>query len=125
MTIKKTPINVTVALGETTGNSTINQITGEFLAIVFALPDDAPAGALYHIYQLSPQITLLQVTGQQIADQDDSLFAPRKLADAPDGYTIGEGGAPFPTVIPLVARIRMDITAAVAGTYTAYLYYEQ
>ena len=123
MAINRTSISITLASGETSGDNTIAQVTGELLNIVFDLPDNAPAAAQYHIYQLSPQITLLQVTGQQIADQDDGLFTPRKLADTPEGYAVGEGGAPFPTTIPLAARLRMDITGAVAGTYTAYIYY--
>lgn len=125
MAMTKGSISVTVASGKTSDNNTTSQITGELKAIAFALPDGAPAGAQYHIYQTSPEITLLEVSGQQIADRDDNIFCPRKLADTQDGQSIGAGSVPFPTIIPLHSPIRMDVSGAVPGTYVAYLFYEK
>lgn len=122
--MNKTSISVTVAAGETTGNTVVSQITGKLAAIVFGLPSNAPAGAQYRIYQTTPEIALLEVSGQQIADRDDGIFAPRRLADTDEGETIGAGDVPFPVAIPLYSQVRMDISAAVPGTYIAYLFYE-
>ena len=122
--MNKTSISVTLASGVPSGNATISQLPGELVAIVFSLPTTAPAAAQYRIYETAPEITLLDVSGQQIADRDDSMFNPRRAADSDEGETIGGVGGPFPVTIPLYSQIRMDIIAAVAGTYTAYLFYK-
>lgn len=124
MAVTKTPVSVTIATGETSGYGVTSQITGELLAIIFVLPDNAPVGAQYQIYQTSPTIPLLEVSGQQIANRDDNLFNPRKFADSLDGQPIGAGSVPFPTTIPLHASIRMDISDALPGLYYAYLYHK-
>jgi hypothetical protein len=123
MAMSKTAISVAVTSGNTSGNNATSQITGELKAIVFELPADAPVGAWYRIYQLSPEITLLEVSGQQIAERTDKLFCPRHLADTKDGQTIGAGGVPFPTAIPLYSQVKMEVSDAVEGSYIAHLFY--
>ena len=125
MAMTKGAVSVTVASGETSGHGTTAQIVGELAAIALVLPDGAPVGAQYHIYQTAPQITLLEVSGQQVADQDDNLFCPRKNADTQDGQPIGGGDTPFPAIIPLHSSVRMDVSGAVPGIYVAYLYYNK
>jgi hypothetical protein len=121
-TMSKTSVSVSITSG-TTGDKTISQTIGELKAIAFELPADAPVGAWYRIYQLSPEITLLEVSGQQIAERRDKLFCPRHLADTKDGQTIGAGGVPFPTAIPLYSQIKMEVSDAVEGSYIAHLFY--